>query len=325
MKHTEFSRRRFTEALTAAAMALPLASLAQGKITRIIVAFPPGGPVDFVARTIAEQLGKELGHQVIVDNKAGGNGAIAAEFVSRAAPDGGTLWLTSVGAVAINPALYEKLAYDPVRDLTPVSLVVNNVEVLVVPANAPYNTGADMVAAARQPGSKLTMASSGTGSVPHLAMELLNDAAKINILHVPYKGAAPAITDVIAGHVDGFFGDIPGLIGHIKGGKLKAIGIASPRRHPLLPEVKTFEEMGVRGVDSDNWYALFSAGGTPATEADRVSQAVRRALNDPAVKTKLLQSGAEPAPSTAAELATLLKNDSVKWARVVKAKNVKPD
>ena len=325
MKHPELSRRRFTQALTAAAISLPLASLAQGKITRIIVAFPPGGPVDFVARTIAEQLGKELGHQVIVDNKAGGNGAIAAEFVSRAAPDGSTLWLTSVGAVAINPALYEKLAYDPVHDLTPVSLVVNNVEVLVVPANAPYNTGADMVAAARQPGSKLTMASSGTGSVPHLAMELLNDAAKINILHVPYKGAAPAITDVIAGHVDGFFGDIPGLIGHIKGGKLKAIGIASPRRHPLLPEVKTFEEMGVSGVDSDNWYALFSARGTPATEADRVSQAVRRALNDPAVKTKLLQSGAEPAPSTAAELATLLKNDSVKWARVVKAKNVKPD
>ena len=320
-------RRALVLGVASTVLALPLLAQAQApaKITRVIVAFPPGGPVDFVARTLAEQLGKELGQQVIVENKAGGNGAIAAEFVSRAAPDGSTLWLTSVGAVAINPALYEKLAYDPVRDLVPVSLVVNNVEVLVVPANAPYNTGAEMVAAARVAGSKLTMASSGTGSVPHLAMELLNDAAKIDLLHVPYKGAAPAITDVIAGHVSGFFGDIPGLIGHIKGGKLKAIGIAAPKRHPLLPEVKTFNEMGVPGVDSDNWYALFASKGTPQAEADRVSQAVRRALGHEAVKSKLLSSGAEPAPSSPAELGTLLKNDSVKWARVVKAKNVKPD
>jgi tripartite-type tricarboxylate transporter receptor subunit TctC len=319
------NRRQFTQGLAATALALPGVGHSQAKVTRVVVAFPPGGPVDFVARTIAEQLGKELGQQVIVENKAGGNGAIAAEFVSRAAPDGTTLWLTSVGAVAINPALYEKLAYDPVRDLTPVSLVVNNVEVLVVPANAPYNTGAELVAAAKQSGAKLTMASSGTGSVPHLAMELLNDAAKINILHVPYKGAAPAITDVIAGHVNGFFGDIPGLIGHIKGGKLKAIGIAAPKRHPLLPEVKTFAEMGVAGVDSDNWYALFAAKGTTAAEADRVSQAVRRTLNDAGVKSKLLQSGAEPAPSSPLELAALLKSDSIKWANVVKTKNVKPD
>lgn len=230
-----------------------------------------------------------------------------------------------MGAVAINPALYDKLAYDPVRDFTPISLVVNNVEVLVVPANAPYNTGAEMVAAARVPGSKLTMASSGTGSVPHLAMELLNDAAKIDMLHVPYKGAAPAITDVIAGHVSGFFGDIPGLIGHIKGGKLKAIAIAAPKRHPLLPEVKTFEEMGVPGVDSDNWYALFAAKGTPAAEAERVSQAVKRTLGNEAIRAKLMSSGAEPSPSTPSELAALLKSDSIKWARVVKAKNVKPD
>jgi tripartite-type tricarboxylate transporter receptor subunit TctC len=326
MKRFQFTRRAIALGLACGALALSSAAFAQTKVTRVIVAFPPGGPVDFVARTLAEQLGKELGHQVIVENKAGANGAIAAEFVSRAAPDGNTLWLTSVGAVAINPALYDKLAYDPQRDLTPVSLVVNNVEVLVVGANAPYNTGAEFVAAARQQkAAPLTMASSGTGSVPHLAMELLNDAAKINLLHVPYKGAAPAITDVIAGHVNGFFGDIPGLIGHIKGGKLKPIGIAASRRHPLLPDVKTFAEMGVPGVDSDNWYALFASRGTPAAEIDRVNQAVRRTLGSEAVKSRLLASGAEPAPSTAAELSTLLKNDSTKWARVVKAKNIKPD
>ncbi|MBI2746593.1 MAG: tripartite tricarboxylate transporter substrate binding protein [Burkholderiales bacterium] len=298
----------------------------QAKITRIIVAFPPGGPVDFVARTLGEQLGKELGHQVIIENKAGANGAIAAEYVARSSPDAQTLWLTSVGAVAINPALYGKLSYDPQRDLSPVSLVVNNVEVLVVGANAPYNSGAEFVAATRQnPGQPLTMASSGTGSVPHLAMELLNDAAKINLTHIPYKGAAPAITDVIAGHVNGFFGDIPGLISHIKSGRLKAIGLAATKRHPLLPEVKTFEEMGVPGVDSDNWYALFAAKGTPAAEIDRVNQAVRRTLGHEAVKARLQASGAEVAPSTPAALAALLKNDTAKWTRVVKAKNIQPD
>ncbi len=319
-------RRSMLLGLAGSALLLSTAVFAQSKVTRLIVAFPPGGPVDFVARTLGEQLGKELGTQVIIENKAGANGAIAAEYVSRSAPDGNTLWLTSVGAVAINPSLYDKLSYDPQRDLAPVSLVVNNVEVLVVGADAPYNTGAELVAAARQQkGSPLTMASSGTGSVPHLAMELLNDAAKINLLHVPYKGAAPAITDVIAGHVNGFFGDIPGLVAQIKGGKLKPIGIAAARRHPLLPEVKTFEEMGIPGVDSDNWYALFAAKGTPAAEIDRVNKAVRRALSADAVKSKLQASGAEPAASTPAELATLLKNDSAKWARIVKAKNIKPD
>ncbi len=309
----------------AASLALPMTATAQQGTIRLVVAFPPGGPVDFVARAISEGLGKELGQQVIVENKAGGNGTIAAEYVSRSAPDASTLWLTSVGAVAINPVLYEKLPYDPERDLVPVSLVVNNVEVLVVPANAPYNTGAEFVAAARQPGAKFTLASSGTGSVPHLAMELLNDAAKLNVLHVPYKGAAPAITDVIAGHVNGFFGDIPGLVGHIRGGKLKAIGIAAPTRHPLMPQVRTFEEMGIPGVDSDNWYALFAAKGTPAADAGRVATALRKVLATDAVKTKLEASGAQPAPSTPAELTALLKKDTAKWGRVVKAKGIKAD
>ena len=319
-----FSLRRAVLAL--ALLAAGACWAQQAKTTRILVAFPPGGPVDFVARTLADALSKELGQPVLVDNKAGGNGAVAAEQLMRSPADGSTLWLTSVGAVAINPALYEKLAYDPQRDLAPVSLVVNNVEVLVVNAKAPWNSGADLVAAARTAGNKpITMASSGTGSVPHLAAEQLNDAAKINLLHVPYKGAAPALNDVIAGHVDGFFGDIPGLIGFVRSGQLKAIGIAAPRRHPLLPEVKTFDEMGVKGVDSDNWYALFTTKAVPTAEIDRINRAVRAALANEAVRSKLSNSGAQPAPSTPAELAALLRSDSEKWARIVKAKNIKPD
>jgi len=325
MKHSAFPRRAALTLLAACALGAGVPAFAQGKITRLVVAFPAGGPVDFVARAIGEQLGKELGQQVIVENKAGANGAIAAEYVARSAPDGQTLWLTSVGAVAINPPLYEKLPYDPVRDLAPVSLVVNNVELLVVnPAN-PANSGAEFIANTRQQAKGATMASSGIGSVPHLAMELLADATKAKLLHVPYKGAAPAITDVVAGHVDGFFGDIPGLIGFVKAGKLKPIGIAAPKRHPLLPEVKTFEEMGISGVDSDNWYALFASKATPAADIERLNQAVRRTLGNEAVAARLMASGAVPAASSPAELATLLRNDTAKWARVIKAKNIKPE
>ena len=325
MKKYSLIRRSALNLIAASALGATLPVLAQGKITKLVVAFPSGGPVDFVARTIGDQLGKELGHQVIVENKAGANGAIAADFVARAVPDGQTLWLTSVGAVAINPPLYDKLPYDPVKDFAPVSLVVNNVELLVVnPAN-PASTGAEFVANTRQQAKSATMASSGIGSVPHLAMELLADASKAKLLHVPYKGAAPAITDVVAGHVDGFFGDIPGLVGFIKAGKLKPIGIAATKRHPLLPDVKTFLEMGIAGVDSDNWYAIFAAKATPVAEIERINQALRRTLTNEAVVARLMASGAEPAPSSPAELATLLKNDTAKWGRLIKAKNIKPE
>jgi len=322
MKSINRVRRSLSLVLAGATLGFSSLACAQADMTRIVVAFPPGGPVDFVARVLSDQLSKELGHNVIVENKAGANGIIAAQHVSRAAPDARTLWLTSVGAVAINPALYPTLPYDPTKDLTPVSLVVNNVEMLVVNAEAPYNTGAEFVEFARKGSEQPTMASSGTGSVPHLAMELLNDSANIRLRHIPYKGAAPAITDVIAGHVNGFFGDIPGLIGHINAGKLKPIGVASTKRHPRFPEVKTFAEMGFEGVDSDNWYALFAAKGTPSAEAERVSQAVRRALANPDIKEKLEASGAEAAGSTPEELSEVLARDMDKWAKVIRANNI---
>ena len=298
-------------------------SMAQTNTIKMLVAFPPGGPVDFVARTIAEPLGKELGAQILIDNKPGGNGAIAAEYMINAPADGKVLWFTSAGAVAINPGLYEKLSYNPLKDLAPVSLVVNNVEVLVVNPNNPASQGAEFVALSKQ--REVTMASSGTGSVPHLAMEQLADSTKGKLLHVPYKGAAPAITDVLGGHVDGFFGDIPGLIGYIKSGKLKPIGIAANKRSPALPDVKTFTEMGVPGVDSNNWYALFAKAGTSKTEIDRINTAMKKVLAQDDVKNRLLQSGTDPVGSSVDELANILKNDIAKWTKLIKAKNIKPE
>jgi len=311
--------------LLAACLLASLTSLvaAQTKTTKILVAFPPGGPVDFVARTLLDQLGKELGHTVVVENKAGANGAIAADALSKAPADGLTLWLSSVGAVAINPSLYPNLPYDPVRDLIPISLVVNNVEMLVVNPNASVNNPKEFIQWGQQ--KRVTMASSGIGSVPHLAMELLASATKSDLSHVPYKGAAPAITDVMAGHVDGFFGDIPGLISHIRSGKLKPVGLASTRRHPLFPNVQTFQEIGVAGVDSDNWYALFAKSGTPAAEVDRINQAVRRTLANEAVRSKLSASGAEPSSSSPAELAGMLQKDIAKWGRVIRDKKITPN
>jgi tripartite-type tricarboxylate transporter receptor subunit TctC len=298
-------------------------SWAQSNPIKMLVAFPPGGPVDFVARTIAEPLGKELGAQIIIDNKPGGNGAISAEYMINAPADGKVLWFTSAGAVAINPGLYEKLSYNPLRDLAPISLVVNNVEVLVVNPNNPANTGGEFVALSKQ--REVTMASSGTGSVPHLAMEQLADSTKGKLLHIPYKGAAPAITDVLGGHVDGFFGDIPGLIGYIKSGKLKPIGIAAPKRSPALPEVKTFAEMGVPGVDSNNWYALFAKAGTSKAEIDRINAAMKKVLAQEDIKNRLLQSGADPVGSSAEELGAIVKSDINKWTKLIKAKNIKPE
>jgi tripartite-type tricarboxylate transporter receptor subunit TctC len=304
-------------------LAAGTAAAQTGNVVRLVIAFPPGGPVDFVARVLADGLGKELGQAVIVENKPGANGSISAQFVAKSQPDGMTLWFTSVGAAAINPSLYESLPYDMQRDFAPVSGVVDNVEVLVVNSGNPANSTSDLVVASKQKKDPTPIGSSGIGSVPHLAMELLVDSTKANLLHVPYKGAAPAITGVMGGEVAGFFGDIPGLIGHIKGGRLKPVGIAAPRRHPLLPEVRTLDEQSIRGVESSNWYALFAPVRTPAARIETLNGAVRRALAADQVHSKLTASGADPAPSSPEELAALVKSDTAKWGKLIRDKKIK--
>jgi tripartite-type tricarboxylate transporter receptor subunit TctC len=294
-----------------------------GAPVKIVIAFPPGGPVDFVARVLAQGLGEELGQSTIVENRPGANGAISAQMVAKSAPDGTTLWFSSAGAAVMNPALYDSLTYDMQRDFAPVSLVVNNVEVLVVnPAN-PADSVSDLVAQSKQSQNPLPIASSGIGSMPHLAMELLADSSGAKLMHVPYKGAAPAITDVMGGQVSGFFGDIPGLIGFIKGGRLKQIGIAAPSRHPLLPDVRTLDEQGIHGVESNNWYALFAPAKTPPARIEQLNAAVRRVLTSETYRKRLLESGAEPMPSSPGELAALVKADTAKWGRIIREKKIK--
>lgn len=291
---------------------------------RLVVAFPPGGPVDFVARVIADPLGKELNQRVIVENKPGGNGAIAAQNVAQSAADGTILWLTSVGAAAINPVLYDKLPYDMQRDFAAVSLVVENDELLVVSSANPARDAAEFVENARKSTQPFAIASSGVGSIPHLAMEQLADATKANLLHVPYKGAAPAITDVIGGQVAAFFGDVPGLIGHVKSGKLKPIGIAAAKRHPLLPDVRTLAEQGLPGVDTNNWYALFVPAKTPSQVIGWLNEAIRRVLTAREVDERLRASGTTPSASSPQELSVLLKRDTEKWGRLIRAKRITP-
>jgi tripartite-type tricarboxylate transporter receptor subunit TctC len=317
--------RTLRAALAAALLATCGVAVAQSAApVRIVIAFPPGGPVDFVARILAEGLAKELNAVVIVDNKPGGNGAVSAQAVIASKPDGNTLWLSSAGAAAINPSLYQSLSYK-MSDLAPVSLVVDNVEVLVTQPSNPARNAADLVAQSKQKSDPVPIASSGVGSMPHLAMELLAANTGANLMHVPYKGAAPAITDVMGGQVAGFFGDIPGLIGQVKAGKLKPLGIAAPKRSGALPDVPTLEEQGIMGVESNNWYALFVPAKTPGARVDELNAAVRKVLTSEPYRTRLAESGAEPKPSTPAELAALVTADTAKWGKIIKEKGIRDE
>ncbi|MBT9442553.1 MAG: tripartite tricarboxylate transporter substrate binding protein [Acidovorax sp.] len=313
--------------VASAALALMPLSFAQssGKPLRIVSSFSPGGPVDFVARTLAEQLGRELNRPVIVENKPGANGALGAMETLRSEPDGSTLWITSVGAAAINPTLAPKLPYNTQRDFAPVSLIANNVEVLVVNTLNPASDATEFIKAVKGANESTAMASSGSGSIPHLALVQLEQSTGAKFLHVPYKGMAPAFTDLMGGQVKGVFADVPAIMPHVQGGRLKAIGIASSQRHPALPDIKTFEEQGIKAVDTNNWYALFASAKTPPAVVAQLNKAVRAALAHPEVSAKLLKGGAEPKSSTPQELTDLLKSDTAKWAALIKARNIKTD
>ncbi|KAF1047516.1 Bug family tripartite tricarboxylate transporter substrate binding protein [Xylophilus sp.] len=294
-------------------------------VTKIVVAFPPGGPQDVVARLIAEPLARPLGGRVIVDNKPGANGAVAAAAVAHAAPDGHTLWLTSVGATVVNPFLYERLAYDIDRDFTPISLVAGNSQLLVVRAGDPVRNAADLVAESKQAARPPAIGSSGIGSVPHLVIEQLVLRSGARLLHAPYRGTAASLTDLMGGQIRGLVADTSGLAPYVASGRVRAVGIAAARRAAAFPDVPTFAEQGLPPIDGNNWYALFAGRKVPQATLARLNGAVRQVLADPAVQERLRKTGSEPASSTRAELAALLRSDREKWGRLIREAGIKAE
>jgi len=290
---------------------------------RIVIAFPPGGPTDFVGRLLADKMKDILGQPVIIENKAGANGAIGADFVAKAEPDGHTVFLTTVGAVAITPGMRTDLPYDTLRDFAPVTLVVRNTTVLVVRPDLPLDSAAALAALAKDKPGQIPFASTGVGSMPHLALELFQAAARVSFLHVPYRGAAPALTDLLSGQVQGLFADAPVLLPQIEGGKLKPLAAAAAARNPRLPNVPTLAEAGFPDTQADNWYGLLAPARTPPAVLARLHEATVAAINDPAVHQKLVQSGAVPAPTSPAEFLALLRSELERWGRIVREKGIK--
>jgi len=292
---------------------------------RLVIGFPPGGPADFFARTLAEPLSKQWGQPVLVDNRAGANGLIAAEFVLRSPADGHALYLSSAGALVIQQHLQLKMPFETLVDFAPVSHVVSVPELLVAHPALPAASVKELVALARRRPGQITFASTSTGSMPHLAGEQFKAAAGIDITHVPFKGAAPAVIDVMAGHVQILFADLPILLPQVKGGKLRPLVLASNRRHPLLPEVPTTAEVGMPGVLADNWYGVMVPVKTPAAVVSRLNQSLVKVLQEPAVRTRLADQGAEATGGTAEQFAEFIRAEAARWGKVVRAAGLKPE
>ena len=323
------NKRNFTFVLGAVALALSFSANAAdefpGKPITMVVGFAPGGATDTAARIIAKKLGENIGQSVIVDNRAGAGGNIAHLQVSQAAPDGYTILLGSVGPLTIAPHLVAKLGYDPQRDLAPLTMGVSFPNVLVVHSGVPAKTFAEFVALAKQKPGTLDYASTGVGSASHLAGELLKQRAGIDIVHVPYKGGGPAMIDLLAGRITAYY-STPSTAGpHIESGKLRALATTGLTRSPSLPNVPTIAESGFPGFDATNWYAFVAPGKTPTALLDRLNKELVKVLNSPDVREQLLKHGLTPAPGTREELAKIIREDSITWARVIKQGNITAD
>jgi tripartite-type tricarboxylate transporter receptor subunit TctC len=299
-----------TAAFAPAAMAFPT------KTITIVVPTAAGGGNDLMARTIAQKLGTLLGQSVIVENKAGANGALASEFVARAAPDGHTLMLGYIATHAMNPAL-QKLRYDPVTDFEPVGLVGYSGTLLVANAATPVKDVKDLVAQLKAKPERYVYATAGNGTAPHFAGELFKMNAGVEMISVPYKGAAPAVNDTIGGQTQFMFPSLFTALPHVKGGKLKALAIAGPKRSPLLPDVPTMKEAGVDGVEVQQWYALFAPGKTPKDVVTKINQALNTVLTDKDVVKRMEDHGADVETSTPEQLGAMVKSELAKWKAVV--------
>lgn len=292
---------------------------------KVVIAFPPGGPTDFVGRLLAEKLKDMLGQPVVIENKAGANGSIGANEVAKSAPDGYTLFLTTAGAVAITPSMRADTPYETMRDFTPISRVVNVTTTLVMRPDLAAGSAKDLADMAKAKPGTLAFASTGVGSMPHLALELYQSAAGVKFVHVPYRGAAPAITDLLGGQVIAMFADAPVLLPHIQAGKLKPLGVAAERRNPMLPQVPTLAEQGYANTIADNWYGLLAPAKTPPAVIAKLNRALHTALADPGVNDKLVKSGAVPTPSTPEEFSKFLTQEIARWGTIIREKGIRED
>ena len=292
---------------------------------RLVVPFPAGGTTDILARDVAKQLTETLGQAVVVDNRPGAGGNIGADLVAKAAPDGYTLLMGTVGTHAINPSLYAKMPYDHVKDFVPVVLVAGVPNVLVVNPSVPVNTVADLVKLAKAKPGSINFASSGSGTSIHLSGELFKTMAGVDMTHVPYKGSSPALTDLMGGQVQIMFDNLPSSLPLIKSGKLRAVAVTSLKRAPALPDVPTVAESGFPGFEASSWFGILAPAGTPAPIVARLNAEVNKWLQSPEAKQQLLTQGAEAAGGPPESFVAHIRAETEKWAKVVKASGAKVD
>jgi tripartite-type tricarboxylate transporter receptor subunit TctC len=290
---------------------------------RMIVGFAPGGGTDLTARPVAQKLSELLGQQVIVENRPGAAGNIATEQVVKAPPDGYTLLMGTIAALAINPSLYGDLRFDPETDLAPVIQVVDATNVLALHPSVPAGSVKELIALARQ--KSLSAGSSGIGATGHLSIELFNLMAGVKLVHVPYKGGGPAMSDLVGGQVNLIFATTASAIPHLKSGRIKGIAVTTAKRSALLPDLPTISESGLAGFDANNWYGLVVPAKTPRAIIDQLNAEVTKILAMPDVKTTLFNQGLDPAPGTPEQFGAYIKSERAKWAKVIKESGAKPE
>lgn len=302
---------------TAAAQTWPVKPL------RMILPFPPGGTTDILGRLAAQKLSEALGQQVVPDNRPGAAGNIGTELVAKAPPDGYMLLTAPGSTLTIHPSLYPKLGFDPLRDFAPITTLAAVPNALVVHPSLPVRTVKELVALARARPGQLNYASTGAGQSTHLSMELFKTMAAVKITHIPYKGSAPAVTDLLGGHVSLMFDNMPSALPHIKANKLRALAVSSPKRSPVAPEIPTVAESGMPGFEVSVWFSVLAPAGTPRDIVERLNRILVKALGAADVRERVLSQGAEPIGNTPEEFTALMKRDLVKWAKVVKDADIK--
>ncbi|MCD9119437.1 tripartite tricarboxylate transporter substrate binding protein [Cupriavidus sp. UGS-1] len=291
----------------------------------MIVPFSAGGTTDILARIVGLQLGKALGQPVVIENRPGAGGNIGASLAAKAPGDGYTLFMGTIGTHAINQSLYSKLPYDPVKDFAPITRVAMVPNLVVVNPNVPAKSVKELIAYVKANPNKISYGSSGNGSSMHLSGELFNSMTGLNIQHVPYKGSAPAVNDLLGNQIGLMFDNLPSSYQHVKAGKLRPLAVTSAKRSPALPDVPTVAEAGVPGYEATSWFALYATGGTPKAIVDRLNAEVVKILAMPDVQKQMAGQGAEPNPEKPEQLAAFMKTEAAKWAKVVKASGATVD